>query len=132
MSKRYPLFFLLRPFLSPQRVMRRGITLAEILTVLAVLGIIVSLTIPKLITAQKAVLWRNVCKEHAASLSAAYNELKQSGAVTDSTKPADLIPYLNYVAIDTTGNVDPDPTTTVLRACNATNPCLLRAYPVSF
>lgn len=102
----------------------RGFTLAELLISLAILGVIATFTIPKILSSQQNSSNNAKAKEVAAMIAGAYQQLQLAGTVTASTKPSDLTPYMNYVSYDTSGTtIDSVPGFTS-RVCNATPPCI--------
>jgi prepilin-type N-terminal cleavage/methylation domain-containing protein len=101
-----------------------GFTLAELLIALAILGLIATFTIPKVLTVQGYSKWNAIAKEDIAAISDAFNTFKLQGKVTSTTKPVDLLSSFNYSAIDTTSNIDPSATSTTLQPCNSSNKCL--------
>jgi prepilin-type N-terminal cleavage/methylation domain-containing protein len=74
-----------------------GFTLAELLIALAILGVIATFTIPKVLNGMQDTRNNAIAKEAAASVSAAYQLYKLNNTVTSSFTLANLIPYLNYV-----------------------------------
>jgi prepilin-type N-terminal cleavage/methylation domain-containing protein len=74
-----------------------GFTLAELLVALAILGVIATFTIPKVLNGMQDSRSNAIAKEAAASISAAYQLYKLDNTVTSSFTLANLIPYLNYV-----------------------------------
>jgi prepilin-type N-terminal cleavage/methylation domain-containing protein len=98
-------------------------TLAEVLIALAILGIIATFTIPKVLQAQQDTTWKAQAKDTAAALSTAFQQLKLQGSLSASTTPGDLTPYLNYLKIATTGSIDHTGGTGAV-ACGATTPCI--------
>lgn len=89
---------------------RKGFTLAELLISLAILGVIATFTIPKILSAQQNAADSAKAKEAMATISAAYQAYQQNNVVTASTTSEILIPYMNYVARDTTSPIDNVPT----------------------
>ena len=101
-----------------------GFTLAELLIALAILGVIATFTIPKILVSQQNSQNVAKAKEVAAMITAAYQKAQLDGIVSASTKPSDLTPYMNYVALITDGRtIDSHPTDTS-RICNASSPCV--------
>jgi prepilin-type N-terminal cleavage/methylation domain-containing protein len=103
---------------------KKGFTLAELLIALAILGVIATFTIPKILSAQQNS--RNVAeaKEVAAMISGAFQKAKLDGVVSSTTKPSDLTPYMNYVSIDTSGKVIDAPPLGTTATCDSSNPCI--------
>ncbi len=81
-------------------------TLSELLISLAILGVIATFTIPKVLQSQQDDRFNAVGKEGMASLAAAYEAYKRDHTPTAATEPGDLTPYLNYVRIDTGTLID--------------------------
>ena len=101
-----------------------GFTLAELLIALAILGVIATFTIPKIITAQVNSQFKAVAKEDISALSAAFNQLQLNGGVTSGTKPSDLIQYLNYVELNTGPLSIDERQTLTTKTCSAFYRCL--------
>ncbi len=79
-----------------------GFTLAELLSALAILGVIATFTIPKVLNATQNNQFKAVGKEIAAAVSGAYSAYQLNNSVTNLTGVSDLTPYLNYVRISST------------------------------
>ena len=84
----------------------KGFTLAELLISLGILGVIAAFTLPKILLAQQNNTYNASAKEAAAMISGAYQAYQQTGALSSSTAPDDLTPYMNYLAVDTTSTID--------------------------
>jgi prepilin-type N-terminal cleavage/methylation domain-containing protein len=106
------------------RIHQYGFTLAELLIALAILGVIATFTIPKILSAQQSSQFRSVGKEAAAMVSAAYHLLQISRGTDAATTVDDLTPYLNYVAVDTTSVIDNDFISTTKSCAGAGVVCL--------
>lgn len=89
--------------------LRRGViafTLAELLIALAILGVIATFTIPKVLQSQTDGRYNSIAKETAGTLSAAYQAYSLNNTPSASTSMGDLTPFMNYVKVDTTTTVD--------------------------
>jgi prepilin-type N-terminal cleavage/methylation domain-containing protein len=84
-----------------------GFTLSELLIALAILGVIATFTIPKVLQSQQDGKYKATVKEALATMAEAYQSYKLKNAVDPATfSAAQLTPYLNYVKIQTTGSLD--------------------------
>lgn len=112
------------PSLKNPNKLQKGFTLAELLIALAILGVIATFTIPKVLVAQQNTQKTAQVKEVAAMLSGALQQATLDGTLSDSTGLADLASYLNYVSIDTSGaKVDGIPSISDV-TCDAAHPCV--------
>ncbi len=100
-----------------------GFTLAELLIALAILGIIATFTIPKLLAMQANARFNAAGKEAASMITGAFVQAQQAGQISASTTGLALIPYLNYVSIDTTSLIDDVPGV-INQQCWAARQCL--------
>ena len=103
----------------------KGFTLAELLITLAIVSLIATFTIPKIITSQASSQKNATAKEVAGMISAAYQQLQQTNTVSSATNASDLTPYMNYVSVTTTGSVDLPPTQGAIWSCSSLQPCLI-------
>jgi prepilin-type N-terminal cleavage/methylation domain-containing protein len=101
-----------------------GFTLAELLIALAILGVIATFTIPKLITAQQNPQKIASAKETLAMVSAAYQLYTQQNGYSANTTVGMLTPYMNYVSVNTTGQMDDVGTNTGMKDCASGHTCL--------
>ena len=83
-----------------------GFTLVELLIGLAILGVIATFTIPKILQAQQEQQSQAVTKEIVGAMSQALEQLRLSGQLNQYTNIVDLEPYLNYVSILPSGSLD--------------------------
>ncbi len=86
-----------------------GFTLAELLIALAILGVITTFTIPKVLSSQQNAKDLATAKEVAGMLSGAYQQYANRNGISTSTGMRDLTPYMNYVSVDTTSTIDTSP-----------------------
>ncbi len=78
-----------------------GFTLAELLISLAVLGVIATFTIPKVLQGQQNKQWNAAAKEAASTITAAYQAYQLDKGSLISIGNNQLFEYLNYVRLDT-------------------------------
>jgi prepilin-type N-terminal cleavage/methylation domain-containing protein len=92
-------------FIMQANMMRRfnkGFTLAELLIALAILGVIATFTIPKILNASGNGQNTAIAKEAASMVSGAYSTYTLNNTLTTGTTGGALTQYMNYVAVDTT------------------------------
>ena len=94
-----------------------GFTLSELLTVLAVLAIIVTFTIPKVLSSQQNSKYNSAAKETMAMLSQAMQLYKNDNTLSSTTRPSNLTTYMNYVKVDNTSDIDDNPNDADSLAC---------------
>ncbi len=104
---------------------QKGFTLAELLIALAILGVIATFTIPKILSSSANGQTTAIAKEAAGMISAAFSTYTLNNSLTTGTTAGVLTQYFNYVTTDTatsyTGTASGD---TALSACSATLICL--------
>lgn len=83
-----------------------GFTLAELLIALAILGVIATFSIPKILRVQEEQRYRAMGKEVAAMLSQSIDLHKLNVGITSATTTSALTPYMNYIAVDTSSLVN--------------------------
>lgn len=103
----------------------KGFTLAELLIALAILGVIATFTIPKILTAQANGQNTAVAKEAASMINASYITYTLNNTLTTGTTAGALTQYMNYVATDTATAYTATATgATALQTCTSTLVCL--------
>jgi prepilin-type N-terminal cleavage/methylation domain-containing protein len=88
------------------RISFKAFTLAELLIALAILGVISTFTIPKVLQARQNTAWNAEAKEAIGAISQAYVLYGASNTPTGSTASKDFVTYFNYVKLDTVSLVD--------------------------
>lgn len=83
-----------------------GFTLAELLIALAILGVIATFTIPKVLNAQADSKFKATAKEAAGIVAEALHQVRLREGITATTTAGTILPYLNYVKQETFGLVD--------------------------
>jgi prepilin-type N-terminal cleavage/methylation domain-containing protein len=101
-----------------------GFTLAEILVSLAILGVIATFTIPKVLQNQADGRYKAVAKESAGTISAAYQSYRVANGVNSAMTLYNLTPYLNYTKIDTSGVLIDNTYTQTSYTCDNSRPCI--------
>lgn len=100
-----------------------GFTLAELLIALAILGVIATFTIPKILSSQQNTKYNALAKESASTVAAAYTQYKLTNTVSTATGIANITPYMNYLSVDTSSTID-DKYSLASVTCAASRPCL--------
>lgn len=107
---------------------------------MAILGVIATFTIPKVLSAQQDAKSNAIAKEAIASIVHAYQLYGLENSPDASTKLKDTItPYLNYVRVDTSTVGAFDYPYGTQGDCDANNPCyyfangaVIQLYNISF
>lgn len=86
-------------------ILKTGFTLAELLIALAILGVIATFTIPKVLQGQSDSKKYAVMKETIAALNAALNTPCQMGEITESNIGTYLVDHLNAIKLCRTDGV---------------------------
>ncbi|MBX2861845.1 MAG: type II secretion system GspH family protein [Vampirovibrio sp.] len=73
-----------------------GFTLIEMLTVIGILAVIATFTIPKILDVQANSKSNAIAKEAAMMMNQAFMKLQYEQGASANTKPVDLMSYLNY------------------------------------
>ena len=101
---------------------KSGFTLAELLIALAILGVIATFTIPKVLTTAGDGQNTAIFKEAASMISGAQQGVQQQSGITVTTATHDFTPFMNYVNRTTDGTAIDNATTDI--ACTAAIPCI--------
>ena len=105
-----------------------GFTLAELLIALAILGVIATFTIPKILSAQQNQKFNSIGKETAGTISEALQKAKLRGEINSSSSFDALTPYLNYVRIEPSSVTIDDVQTGPDQACSSSGDVCLRLH----
>ena len=84
----------------------KAFTLAELLISLAILGVIATFTIPKILSVQANNKYSSIAKEAAGTVVNALTLYNNQNGLSASTTMGNLTPYMNYVKLDSTSVVD--------------------------
>lgn len=101
-----------------------GFTLAELLISLAILGVIATFTIPKILQIQQEQRYNSIAKEAAGTISSAFDAYKLNNTLSGSTTMGALSQYINYVQYDTSGTLVDDVPGLGSWTCSNAQPCL--------
>jgi prepilin-type N-terminal cleavage/methylation domain-containing protein len=82
----------------------KGFTLAELLIALAILGVIATFTIPKLLNSATSGQSTSIAKEVASMVSGSFAAYQQNNTLAAAATAGALTQYMNYVSVDTSGN----------------------------
>ncbi len=103
-----------------------GFTLAELLSALAILGVIATFTIPKVLNASSNGQFNALGKEAIASLSQIHMVSQLNGDLASTTTGNDILNTLNYIKTTTTGTLDQYQGQSSI-GCTVTLPCYFLA-----
>lgn len=81
-------------------------SLAELLIALAILAVLATFTIPKILQNQQNEQYNSAAKEAIGTISQAFWNYKADGRLTANTTVSNLMQYVNYVNYTTVGTVD--------------------------
>ncbi|HEY9685571.1 MAG TPA: type II secretion system protein [Coleofasciculaceae cyanobacterium] len=111
------------------RTHKLGFTLAELLIALAILGVIATFTIPKVLQSTTSGQNTAVAKEAASMVSGAFTAYQLNNSIADATTPGVFTQYMNYVSTDaaTTG-IGTAAGQTGLQDCNVANVVCLKLH----
>ena len=107
-----------------------GLTLAELLVALAILGVIATFTIPKILANNQNQEWNAAAHEFAGTVANNFLQYRQDGFPNNAAipvgrySPLGMTPYMNYMSVDTSGTID-DINNSGTQACNTGTPCYL-------
>ncbi|MEB3286155.1 MAG: type II secretion system protein [Vampirovibrionales bacterium] len=101
----------------------KGFTLAELLIALAILGVIATFTIPKVLLANQSQQYNALGKEAIGAISEAFQAYKLQNSISASFNPGNVTPYLNYVRVVTNGLLMDHRPPETSWACDSASPC---------
>jgi prepilin-type N-terminal cleavage/methylation domain-containing protein len=102
----------------------KGFTLAELLIALAILGVIATFTIPKILSSSQNGQNTSIAKEVGAMVNAAYQNYTLDNGIASGVTGGAITTYMNYVAVDTATALSTATSGTALQTCASTLPCL--------
>jgi prepilin-type N-terminal cleavage/methylation domain-containing protein len=82
----------------------KGFTLAELLIALAILGVIATFTIPKILNSASSSQSTAIAKEAASMVSGSFSSYQLNNTLASGTTAGALTQYMNYVAVDTSSS----------------------------
>ncbi len=95
----------------------KGFTLAELLISLAILGVIATFTIPKILSATSSSQNTAIAKEAASMISGAFSNYTLNYGIAGGTTGGAMTSFMNYVSADTSSTLGS-------LTCTATAVCL--------
>lgn len=101
-----------------------GFTLAELLIALAILGVIATFSIPKILNSSSSGKNTAMAKEAASMISGAYSTYTLTSGAATTVGPSALTQYMNYVSAATSTDLADATSGLNLAACSATFTCL--------
>jgi prepilin-type N-terminal cleavage/methylation domain-containing protein len=101
-----------------------GFTLAELLIALAILGVIATFTIPKIIGSASNGQNTAIAKEAASMISGAYSTYTLTNGAATGIGASALTQYMNFVSAATATDLADSTSGLNLAACSATFACL--------
>jgi prepilin-type N-terminal cleavage/methylation domain-containing protein len=104
--------------------MKKGFTLSELLIALAILGVISTFTIPKVLQSQTDGKYKAIAKEAAGTISDAFQQHRLRNTITATMGIRHLTQYMNYVKVDSTTRIDLYQTATYGDCSDPTSRCL--------
>lgn len=85
---------------------KTGFTLAELLISLAILGVIATWTIPKILFSQQNQQYKAAAREVNGMITSAAQIVRVKNGDGQGMILDDLTPYMNYVSVESTANID--------------------------
>lgn len=108
-----------------QKKRTMGFTLAELLITVAILGVVATFTIPKVLFSTESTKKAAAAKEVAAAVAQAWENYKRDNPTTGNEDLRVLEPYLNYVKRYTSGSHGDLGVGEEDMGCDANNRCYL-------
>lgn len=105
--------------LRPGKSVKHGFSLAEILITLVILGVVAAFSISKTFTPLGKNTVNSKANQMMLRLAAAHQAYKMEGKLVSNTHFTDLIPYFNYVKIDSSTVIDELYTSSASRTCGS-------------
>ena len=104
----------------------QGFTLAELLIALAILGVIATFTIPKILNSSQNGQNTAIAKEAASMIAGAYSSYTLNNGASAGVNAGVLTQYMNYVAVQVAAAPAVSAATTgqALQDCSATLVCI--------
>ena len=105
----------------------RGLTLTELLIALGILGVISAFTVPKVLLGFEYSDKKAKTKEVTSMVAASYLAYQLENSLSSTTTNSDLVPFMNYVSVDTVSIIDDAATLTSID-CSGFGPGCLRLH----
>jgi prepilin-type N-terminal cleavage/methylation domain-containing protein len=101
----------------------KGFTLAELLIALAILGVIATFTIPKILSSSQNGQNTSIAKEAASMVSSAFQNYTLDNGLASGATAGAFTTYMNYVTLDSTSTYTGSGGT-ALQTCSTTLMCM--------
>jgi prepilin-type N-terminal cleavage/methylation domain-containing protein len=108
---------------SKQSPRQNGFTLTELLICLGLLGLIATLTLPKVLQSYTNHQYNANMKAAVQQIAAAYSSFVLDNDRSPAVQFSNMTSYINFVAVDTVSVIDHKPGSS-FRTCGSSSPCL--------